>query len=37
VIVANRTRCCAQLGLGPDFDVSPANSRAQIDFIHRRT
>ena len=26
-----------ELGLGPDFDVSPANSRAQIDFIHRRT
>ncbi len=25
------------LGLGPDFDVSPAEVRPQIDFIHRRT
>ena len=25
------------LGYGPDFDVSPAEARAQVDFIHRRT
>jgi hypothetical protein len=25
------------LGLGPDFDVSPADARAQVDFIHRHT
>jgi hypothetical protein len=26
-----------RLGLGPDFDVTPASARAQVDFIHRRT
>jgi hypothetical protein len=25
------------LGLGSDFDVLPAEARAQVDFIHRRT
>jgi hypothetical protein len=25
------------LGLGPDFDVLPAEARAHVDYIHRRT
>lgn len=38
-IIAERTEreVLKELGLGPDFDVFPAERRPDLDFIHRRT